>query len=452
MNHRSTHWLVSAFALTTLAAGTVAAPLPRRGLMGIMIAPLNEQMQKQLGLESAEGVLVNGIRPDSPAADAKLQQNDVIVRIGDAKCSSIPDLQRLMRGYIAGDTIKMAVMREGKKVTADLTLIERPRETSDQYDVLYDSAGPEGRRVRTIITRPKEAEKSPAVLFIQGLAPQTVDVGLMPRHPYNSLIQGLDEAGFVTMRVDRLGVGDSEGVDVKVTTVKDDVRSFREALEKLGTYVFVDPARVFVLSHSSGGAIAPMVAAGSNVRGVITWAAFANPVADVVMELTKQRWKLEVREEEEIKKNTPLLETFVTQCMVRGQSPADVFRSHPAVEAVARPMLQRGDEDIVLGAPYTYWHQLASLDLPNEWSRVDTNVLALWGGSDFNALRRCSELIAATVNKMHEGKGTFTVVEGVDHMWQPAEDMEESFLMGFTGDFSPKVIQAISEWTKKVGS
>jgi alpha-beta hydrolase superfamily lysophospholipase len=444
-----TQALAASALLVLVAASTASEPLPRRGLMGIMIQEINTQMKRQLGLPSTDGVVITGTpRPDSPAAEAGLESNDVIVKIGDATCASIADLRSRMREYYAGDTVTLTILRSGKKMTVDLKLMERPREESDQYDILYDSVAVRGRRARTIITRPKGADKSPAVLFIQGLSGQSVEVGMFPQHPYKSLVGGLDEAGFVTMRVERLGVGDSEGKDVNTTTVQDDVQCFRAGLAKLSTYDFVDPKRVFIFSHSTGSAIAPMVAAESDASGVIAWAPLANPVTTVLPELVKKRWELEVREDDEIERNVPKIETFVKQCLILGNAPAEVFQSHPEVKDVVQPLMQ--DDETLLGAHYRYWQQIAVLDLPKEWSRVDTDVLALWGTSDYNAARGCSELIARTVNKMHPGKATCEAIPGVDHMWQPAEDMEESFLMGFTGEFSPKVIETVTGWMRSV--
>jgi len=437
--------VVAAFAVNATAG---AEELGRRGRMGIFLGQLTDEVKERLGLPSTEGVLINGTQPDTPAAKAGAQANDVVIKIGDESCKDVPDLIRLMRNYYAGDAVKLTVLREGKPVVLEMTLIARPKEQSDAYDIIYDSAGPEGRRVRTLITKPKEGEKFPAVLFLPSIQSATIEVGLFPQHPYKTLIEKLNEAGFVTMRAERLGVGDSEGPDVDAVRVKDDVGSFRAALAKLGTYDFVDADRIFVLSHSTGGTLAPMIAQGGKVKGVITWGAVAKPLLDYAVESIKTRWVLEVREDEEIERDLPKIATFFKLCLLEKQSPVEVFKSYPDLEALVRPIMQ-GDEQI-MGVHYGYLQEVAALDMPKEWSKVDTNVLALWGACDYNSTKACSELIAKSVNKAHAGNATFKVLPGIDSLWQQAEDQEESFLAGFGGEFNPIIMETIKTWVKQV--
>jgi len=433
-------------AILLVGAAARADELRRRGRMGIFLGQINEDVKERLGLPSTDGVLINGTQPDTPAAKAGAQANDVVIKIGNEPCKSVPDLIRLMQNYFAGDTVKLTVLREGKEVVLEMTLMPRPKEQSDAYDVLYDSAGPAGRRTRTLITKPKEGTKFPAILFLPSIQGATIEVGLFPQHPYKTMIEKLNEAGFVTMRSERLGVGDSEGPDVNALHVTDDVASFRAALEKLGTYDFVDPDRIFVFSHATGGTLVPMIVQNSKVKGVITWGAVAKPLVDFAVDSLKTRWVLEVREDEEIERDLPKMATFFKLCFMDKESPAEIFKSHPDLEELVRPLMQ-GDEQI-MGVHYRYLQEMAGLDMPKEWSKVDTNVLALWGASDFNSSKESSEMIAKAVNKSHPGKATFKVLEGIDSLWQEAEDQEESFLAGFGGAFNPIIIDTIKTWTK----
>jgi serine protease Do len=51
--------------------------------VGLSLAPLSNDMRSQFGLdEGAKGVVVQGVTPDSRAADSGLQPGDVIVKVG----------------------------------------------------------------------------------------------------------------------------------------------------------------------------------------------------------------------------------------------------------------------------------------------------------------------------------------------------------------------------------
>src|SRR6185295_10783398 len=57
-----------------------------RAYLGISLKPIdNEVKARELGVKRGEGVLVEQVLPDSPAAEAGFQEEDVIVRFGDHK-------------------------------------------------------------------------------------------------------------------------------------------------------------------------------------------------------------------------------------------------------------------------------------------------------------------------------------------------------------------------------
>ncbi len=440
---------VTVLMVQALAAqATRGDDLKRRGLMGIQLAPVSDEVKDRLKLPDAKGVLITGVMPDTAAQEAGLMANDVVVRIGDASIDNLQDLMQSLRKFGAGDTLKVTVIREGNPVSAELTLRPRPREQSTEYETIYDSAGEVGKRVRTILTKPKKEGKQPAILFIQGLAPMSVELAFPQPHPYKSLIGELTNAGFVTMRVERLGVGDSEGEDVQNTTIEDDVSSFRTGLKKLRTYDFVDSGNVFVFSHSSGGAIAPLVADGQGVRGVATFAAFARPWAEHSLDSSLRQWKLEMLKDEEIKTNTERERLFNKELYGKKRSPKEILADHPVLREYADSFMQ--NDTLIFGVHYKYMQQLASLDLASAWAKTDVPVLAMWGEADYTASRTDSELIASIVNKSHAGKGTFAALPEIDHGYSKAEDQEESFLSGQgSGSFNSIVVDTLVKWMKE---
>lgn len=434
---------VAALALTTMAR---ADELKRRGMLGVMLAPVNDEVKERLKLADANGVLISSTIPDSAAAKAGLMANDVIVRINDDPIDSVPTLISMLRKYGAGDTMKVIVIREGKETPADLSMLPRPQEQSADYDIVYDFAGDAGKRVRTIITKPKKEGKNPAVLFIQGLAPNSVELAMPQPHPYKNIINELTKAGFVTMRVDRPGTGDSEGLDVQETTFPDDVTAFRAGLKKLKTYEYVDGANVFVFSHSSGGAIAPLLA-DQGVKGIATFAAFARPWNEHITDQSLRRWKLELLKEDEIKANLEKEKTIANELFVNKRSPKEIIEAHPDLKEYLGQYVQ--GENMIYGMHYKYLRQLAGLDLDGAWSKVSVPVLAMWGEADYAASKADSELIAASVNKKAPGKGKFVSLPGTDHSYAKSEDQEESFLAGPGGNFNPIVMETLVKWLKE---
>ncbi|MCB9849500.1 MAG: PDZ domain-containing protein [Phycisphaerales bacterium] len=437
-----------ATALLTLlafATATHADELKRRGMLGIQLAPIFENQVAELKLKDTKGIFIRGVMPNSAAERSGMLANDVIVSVGGKSFDDIDAAVALFRDYRAGDVMKLGVVRDGQPVDLELTLEERPKETSDEFDIVYDSAGAPGHRVRTYVTKPRDAAKHPAILFIQSLNPGPMEFAneRNANHPYKQLVDNLTREGFVTMRVDRPGNGDSEGDDPRRPKLADDLTAFGAALEKLASYDFVDPQRVYIFAQSTGSVLAPTLARSSAARGVITYAAIARAWNEHLLESMQARWKLELLPEDEYKTNSQQAAELVKLCMIEGQNPKSVLEAHPELRGIAEGLVQ---DEFIMGSHYSFFHEMATVDLPKQWAQVDVPVLAMWGTCDFVAGRGCSELIAQSVNSKHPGRATFKALEGIDHGYSPMEDAEESYLAGFTGEFDADIIKAVKNW------
>ncbi|HUB25925.1 MAG TPA: PDZ domain-containing protein [Tepidisphaeraceae bacterium] len=71
------------------------------------------------------GVLVDGIRPGSPADQAGLQAGDLIVQFGDKSIMNLSDVVRCMAGAKAGDRVILVVRRGDQVLRLHATLRQR---------------------------------------------------------------------------------------------------------------------------------------------------------------------------------------------------------------------------------------------------------------------------------------------------------------------------------------
>lgn len=442
-------WLAAVLFVALVGSGIARADdLKRRGMIGVQLAPLNEEMRKQFNIAVEKGVVLTGIVPGSAAEKAQLKSGDIVVRVQGETIESLPGFLKTMRKFGAGDTVKFTVFREGGETVADVTLNPRPLETSTDYDIVYESAGEPGKRVRMIVTKPKDAGKYPAVMLIQGLGPNPIEFIGQGGNPIKSFVAELTKAGFVVVRAERVGVGDSEGTDVHENTIDTDVTSFRAALTKTSKLDFVDPNKVFVFGHSSGAAIAPLVAKDLPIKGVATFAAFARPWNEHSMDGSLRQWKLELKKEDEIKDLAAKEKLFNDECYGKKKSPKDILAAHPELKEYMAEFIQ--EDTFIFGIHYKFMQELASLDIASAWSKVKTPVLAVWGEADFGASKADSELIASIVNKNAAGKGKFLALPKTDHGFSLAEDQEESFLAGRGGGtFNPAIVDALTKWIKE---
>ena len=82
------------------------------------------ERQYGLSLPAESGVVVNEILPNSPAALAGLQEQDVILQMGDEPIESMSTLRRLLLDYNVGDTTGLLINRNGELLHLDITFID----------------------------------------------------------------------------------------------------------------------------------------------------------------------------------------------------------------------------------------------------------------------------------------------------------------------------------------
>ncbi len=98
-----------------------------RGYLGIGGATVTPAIAASRGLTAMNGVAIGQLDPGGPAAQAGLQQNDVIVGLGDVSIQGLKDLQdALTTRYKPGDTVAVKVDRGGTTQTIQVTLGTRP--------------------------------------------------------------------------------------------------------------------------------------------------------------------------------------------------------------------------------------------------------------------------------------------------------------------------------------
>jgi S1-C subfamily serine protease len=73
-----------------------------------------------------DGAVVVSVTDGSPAADAGIQEGDVIVAIGGDEITEPGDVPEAIRRHRPGDEIEVVVLRDDERVTVRATLAERP--------------------------------------------------------------------------------------------------------------------------------------------------------------------------------------------------------------------------------------------------------------------------------------------------------------------------------------
>jgi serine protease Do len=99
-----------------------------RGFLGVGIQDLTPEMAKQFNAPDHLGVLVRDVEPDGPGAEAGLKRGDVIREVDGDRVYDSRELRLKISGTNPGETVALAVLRNGDEMTVDAKLGELPGE------------------------------------------------------------------------------------------------------------------------------------------------------------------------------------------------------------------------------------------------------------------------------------------------------------------------------------
>ena len=98
----------------------------RRAYIGAQIAPVSQDVARQLGLPNTNGAIIAQVLPNSPAAQAGLRPNDVILKVAGEVVEGPAELIRKISVIPIGQNVAFEVWRERRVVQLSITLQERP--------------------------------------------------------------------------------------------------------------------------------------------------------------------------------------------------------------------------------------------------------------------------------------------------------------------------------------
>ena len=99
-----------------------------RGWLGVAIQPMTPEIASTLGLAEPEGALVLNVAPGSPAARAGLKQGDVVRSVDGKPVKEFRDLAKLVAGAGPEKSVTLNVWRDGREVSAAVSLARMPAE------------------------------------------------------------------------------------------------------------------------------------------------------------------------------------------------------------------------------------------------------------------------------------------------------------------------------------
>ncbi|MGC1986409.1 MAG: alpha/beta fold hydrolase, partial [Candidatus Cybelea sp.] len=351
-------------------------------------------------------VRVAAVIPGSAAAAAGVQQGDVIRAIDGQPIASVAQFLTAIHELQANQRVNVTIVRAGSPVRLSVVLSTAPYESAAGLTTRYGEIPVDDSLRRTLTTAPQAlASPAPAVLLIGGIGCYSIDVGNRPQDAYMRLTHDLARAGFVTLRVEKSGVGDSQGAPCSKVDFDAEIRGYAAALNALQHDPQVNPARVYLLGHSIGTIIAPRLASGNRVAGVIVVEAVGRDWPEY--EIRNLRRDLELDNETPASTDQALIEK--AQCMER------LFFEHQSEAVIEQTMPACKVQNAIYPASVAYMRQVAQLNVIEPWAHLQVPVLAIYGSSDFETELADHQRIVDVVNAAHAGTATLVVIPAMSH-------------------------------------
>lgn len=419
-----------------------AADLPRRPSFGAALtANIPDATRAAQKLAAGEGLLIVNVIPGLSAEGAGMQAGDIVVALDGRKIAAVADIIAVTRARNAGDTIPVGYVRNGARLGGSVQLKALPFETAGDLDVVYDAVTVGSGKQRVIITRPRGAGRYPAVLLVGGIGCYSFDAPLNDKEVYRSLLYALTRQGFVTMRVEKSGMGDSIGAPCSDVDLDTEAEGYLAGLKLLKSLSYVDARRSFILGHSIGGVVGPMVAAKEPVRGLVVMETLGMTWFEYELINARRQLKLGGASPVEISAQLLLKEWCMHRLLIDRAPRADILKAKPeCADHMAYP------------ASDLYVQQVAAQNLPALWAKSkNADVAVIYGAADFVTGVDESKAVVEAVNASRAGAGTYIEIPDMDHYLVETANQAASLQRvqsGGAGGLHPRLADIIGDWLK----
>ena len=296
--------------------------------------------------------------------------------------------------------------------------------------------GASGFSLAASVTTPVDRERPergwPAVLLVPGTGLVDRDENIDGVPIYGQLAGRLADAGYLVMRYDKRGVGQSggraEAADLEVYA--DDVRTMIKYLDRRND---VDERRLVVVGHNEGGWIALEAARERDIDAVVLLAVPGTPGAELVLEQQRHRLARMQTTDAERARQVALQTQIVEAALGEG-----------SWENIPEELRRRAD---------TPWFRSFLEFEPTEAvARIRQPILIAHGEVDERVPIAHADRLAeaAKARRRKESTGEVAKLPGVNHLLlASAPGAVDDYAQLFDQQVAPEVIEILDNWMRR---
>lgn len=402
------HILLIIFVVV-FSSGCAAQPsLPRSTFLGVSPTSLN----------SGDELIIASLHPEGTGAMVGLREGDEILSINQKEVSDFHDLGEILSDIYEESEIQISVLRDNSVVTLSGEAVGRPRENGSGYTTEYGAFSWRGNNIRTITYHPDNIrEDNAAVMFIQGYTCSSIDYGMAPNLTINQLLDSYVQAGFTVFKMEKPGVGDSQG-DLTCSEYDFDTENaaFIAGLQHFASQPSVNEDNIFVFGHSLGVLHSAVIAEMGTVKGVMGYGGLLKSWYEYMQVImTDQATIFWGVDEQEAQQNLQNVEPFLEQWLLTNKSWEAMLEDSDVRRVVDEQLLPISDEQ-VFQRHYTFFRSLNQYDFRALWDNSEVHALLMHGSFDIQAINSDWAFdIAEIINQNHPEHATALVIENTEH-------------------------------------
>ncbi|MFY0627703.1 MAG: alpha/beta hydrolase [Reichenbachiella sp.] len=420
-----------------ISYSTMAQDLPRR-------ASWNASFKK---LEGDIGVMITSLEIDGSLHKAGFETGDIIIKVNDRLIYSSESWTSATYGLRAENKTNILFKRGVKVISKSIRFRPLPFEEHEGINTYYEHITNDyGIRQRVLITKPKNIQgKQPAIFLIQGLSCSSIEnYGALQHNWARQINDIVEKSGMVVMRVEKPGVGDSEG-DCAKTDFKTELEGYRAAIRLLKQKPYVDSTKIVVYGSSMGSALAPLIANEYNLSGVISDGTFFKTWFEHMLEIERRIRKMSGDNESTIrqKMNQGYIPLYFGM-LIEKKSYSKIIDENPSITE-----FNYHSPNHMYGRPLEYYQQLQDYDLAKEWENLKAPIRILYGTNDWIMSKSDNYMIIDMLDNVGHQDHQLHLYPGLDH-WNTIHISPKDSFQGKPGKWDPKVPELIISWAKEM--
>lgn len=450
------------FSLLFLTGFTVLAQhLRHKGSLGIQYVEASDSLLAEERVLETRGIWVKSVTPGLTAAALGIQVNDILVAINNIDSLYLYDFQKLEKSIYENEPISITYIR-GRRKNRVVGQVVAGRKESSKGEVRYGEVAYNRGYLRTLIHKPYGAARFPAIFYIQDYECNSIDFSKDSLSPVKKLIDGWVKAGYVVFRVEKPGIGESQGTkDCSRLSFQEELSAFQNAFTTFKKLPFVDSTQAFIFGHGVGGSIAPLLAAQapSKPRGIMVYGSTTKPWFEHMIDIFRKQPLLHKESLQAIDATTRMVTPLLFEWLVQNKSVSDLIQN-PDFEAILtskeNPLqYYRGT---FFGKAAPFFPELNQQNITQAWIEAATPTLSLHGEFDEKAISpESAQSIAQLVNEVLGDKGSYQLIKNSDHWFGKIKSFEEyykliqskKYTQHIEQNFNHEIVDVTVKWMKQ---